>query len=495
MDNQSRPATPPQLQKINLDIIFSIVGWLDPLTILSLSCSCKYFQDVIGDDHLIWRHALEETAFEHCIAPHSLDGLSIKDLKLFSTHPVRLINHLRDPKRAIQPKATKIVLDFAALLAASPTSNPEIEPQLEYLAPDILPGGRWIISGVVNHTDLSTRICCWDRSNFASEDVPFQPVASFIWEGFKPPTTDKWFRSQLEEPSSVMLACPVDKWDSAWETSYVILRVDWSTNEGFPMIKTVATLAHDDYRALDDEFYEYHLEGNYLFLENIGAILVWDWQQNRMGRIDDEGHEWANGSGFLMAALPPYIFILPHEMNQISVAELPQLPAVGTAESHKRMRLASNASYPLVDHIESLMSSSLYILDTWKPPLRRSGTAVLCSDRWSADGGPLCNVISLRPTSTTPPSPSYVQQPSEPFHRDLLEGVGAVILELSTEEPAGEDMLHIRFYPFMEGNAFGTPVERSLSPLCLVSGTTLLRGRESGADPYTQIVGIISLEF
>ncbi|KAF8312952.1 hypothetical protein DL93DRAFT_2081627 [Clavulina sp. PMI_390] len=303
MDDQSSTTTLPQvkagplwLQKINSDIIFSITTWLNPLSILSLSLTCRYLRYTVRDDRLIWSHAMRHTAAEHCIAPHSLDDLSINDLRLFSTRPARLMKYLKNPENSPQVKITKCTLDFGPLLAAPSSGNTKLTPELEYLAADILQGGRWIISGAINHTTQTTYICCWDRLGFISEDIPLQPVATVTWEGFRPKKPRRganWLHAQLGENRSVVLAIPVHRWESTWSISYELLRIQWTPNEHVPTIESAARLAQADYHALDNDTSDYRLEGPYLILESMEGIVIWDWQHDEIGRADDEGHEWS----------------------------------------------------------------------------------------------------------------------------------------------------------------------------------------------------------
>ncbi|KAF8307821.1 hypothetical protein DL93DRAFT_1982375 [Clavulina sp. PMI_390] len=289
MDAESSTIASPQhetgplwLEKVNVDTVFSIVAWLDPLSTLSLSCVCKSFQKTIGCDYHTWHRALQQVATEHCISPHSLDDLSINNLKLLSTRPLRLIRRLRAPRGSLRANAIECVLGYGPLLPPPSSHDSESIPKLEYLAAELFPGGRWIISGVMDHNNRSTSVCCWDRSNFHAENTPLQPVATFVWAGWRPYSTWRWAQAQLEGPDYQ-------------EVSYEILRLNWSTQTSAPVIKSVARLAHDDYRAFESRFSQYHLEGPCLILENIGSIFLWDWNQNLIGCIDVQWIRLLNG--------------------------------------------------------------------------------------------------------------------------------------------------------------------------------------------------------
>ncbi|KAF8295803.1 hypothetical protein DL93DRAFT_783433 [Clavulina sp. PMI_390] len=205
--------SPLWLQKINVDIIFSIASWLDPLSILSLSGTCKSLNAAIGNDRHIWLLALKHTGIQHCIAPHSFENLSISDLKLFSTRPARLIRYISDPETSIRLKITKCILNFGPQLASPSSHDAWPTSSLEYLTAEILPGGRWIISGMVDYVSQATCLCCWDRSSFCSEDTPLEPVATFWWPNLRPQTRSGWFQAQIGDNNSVVLACSMYDWE------------------------------------------------------------------------------------------------------------------------------------------------------------------------------------------------------------------------------------------------------------------------------------------
>ncbi|KAF8307822.1 hypothetical protein DL93DRAFT_2087679 [Clavulina sp. PMI_390] len=206
-------ASPRWLERINLDIVSSIVEWLDPLSIFSLGKSCRYFRDAIGNDSHTWHRALQQVEAKYYIAPHSLDDLSISEMKLFSTRPAHLIKRLCDPARSLHAKTTKVVLDYRFLLRTPTSRDAEPIPNLEYLAAEMLPGGRWIVSGVVDHGNRATHVCVWDRSKLLSEETPLQPVATFARVGMRPSRMWSWFQAQFENPNSVILACHWRTWE------------------------------------------------------------------------------------------------------------------------------------------------------------------------------------------------------------------------------------------------------------------------------------------
>ncbi|KAF8312192.1 hypothetical protein DL93DRAFT_2082284 [Clavulina sp. PMI_390] len=111
---------------------------------------------------------------------------------------------------------TDYKLDYgAAIQSTGPVSTPDTN----YLSPRLLPGGRWIISGVRNEDTASTYVFCWDRhapSNLG--DLPLRPVATFVWQDRRPLIVKRdWMQAQLEGSNEVTLAF------SLWHPEYVSL--------------------------------------------------------------------------------------------------------------------------------------------------------------------------------------------------------------------------------------------------------------------------------
>ncbi|KAF8307801.1 hypothetical protein DL93DRAFT_2101063 [Clavulina sp. PMI_390] len=283
---------PLWFQDINLDVLFSIVSWLDPRSILQLSCTCKAFRAAIWDDYPTWRHALQRVADEHCTAPHSFDNASTSDLKAFSTRPARLIDALHYLEQPVHAMMTKCMLDYGTLLPTPTSSETGRPPELEYLTATLLPGGRWIISGALDHDNRSTYIGCWDLSKLHSDETPLQPVTTFVWDGFRPRTTHNWMQAQPCDSESVMIACGLSQWAGEYTTSYEVLCLGWGSDGASPSLKVVAQSPADNLQMLHHSLSEWHLEDDYLIIDTMDSVIIWDWKQNCMGIIDDERHEW-----------------------------------------------------------------------------------------------------------------------------------------------------------------------------------------------------------
>ncbi|KAF8295801.1 hypothetical protein DL93DRAFT_2234158 [Clavulina sp. PMI_390] len=418
-------------------------------------------------------------------------------------------------KRPLHAMITEYVLDFRSSFPASPSVLGRVDSDVDYLAPILLPGGRWIISGILDYESHSVHVCCWDSLTIHSDDAPLQPAADFIWTGFDIHDRFNWVQEKLDGTDSVTLACCLSVWErqeTNFTLSYEILSLKWKAGSAVPVFEEVARLPPDSH-VVDESYSEYRLEGDYLIMENTRSIVIWDWRNNRIGRIDNEQHEWANGSGFLTAVDLPYVFVLPHRLREILVIEIPQLHPLGSPKPFEHIFPASNISYPLLDEIEGLRSSTLHILDRWKPPSRRSGIVILRSKLAWREEDFLFQVISLNPTHAVPPKPSYANHQARSFPRDsdevdtmtVVNGVGVVLLRSPLDFTEADEPLDTLFYRFNKDGGLETPVERRFSnffkdggivaPICFVSGKTLVKSRDGGPEPYTQVVEMVSFDF
>ncbi|KAF8313980.1 hypothetical protein DL93DRAFT_1100174 [Clavulina sp. PMI_390] len=508
------PSSPLWLQKINYDIVFSIASWLDPLSLLQISCTCTLLQSMISQDQLIWSRALHDISVEHCIAPHSFDGLSISDLKRVSVRPKLLYAAFRDPKRPLRANMRKYTLGYQTSLAGGLPNNMDAEPDVQYLHPYLLPGGRWILSGVIDEKS-TTHLCCWDRTMNPSDGSPLQPVASFKWEGLMPWNETNWLHAQLHG-SQVSLVCSLwGRVNDAQGVTHDILTLSWSDDTHLPVIERVARLEHDARYIDGNLFPDYHFQGDYLILENTRSIVLWNWRENLIGVIDDEQHEWANGTGFLLVTMPPYLFVFPGNMKDILVLGIPNLHPVDSPESHKPVRPSSTKLYPFIEDAGQLVYAKIRLLDEWKQPSLQSGTYMLVLKE--TRGERHFYIGSLQTATNSPVTPSYAPQMIDSstldgvreFDRAVVAGdagIGDGVLALGgyTIDSDRNTNLTSRFYPLGGDDDFSEVIERRFSlgfsrwtppgPVCLVSGTSILSDRCAGTRLDTQVVSIITFE-
>ncbi|KAF8305470.1 hypothetical protein DL93DRAFT_2089493 [Clavulina sp. PMI_390] len=211
--------------------------------------------------------------------------------------------------------------------------------------------------------------------------------------------------------------------------------------------------------------------------------------------------------------MPPYVYIFPHKLREILILEIPKLYPVGTNESYKPILPASVTPHPFLSHdIDGLSWSSVIVLDRWKPPSLRSGIVVLHSRRRPEMGGNLFHVLSLHATDA--PSCSREQLDSFLPYNDseyacasLVNGPGGgmLLLDCLASLKVKEEPLDFRFFPFTNDGTLGEPIKRrhfvpfpyvgKMDPLCLVSGTAILKEECHGAEPNTQLVGIARFDW
>ncbi|KAF8304955.1 hypothetical protein DL93DRAFT_2172842 [Clavulina sp. PMI_390] len=276
------------LKNINIDVIFAITSLLDPQSTLHLSWTSKGFREAIGSDALTWRRALRDISIEHCIAPHSLSGLSIDDMKRVSTRPNRLIEASRDPKRPLRVSFEEYTLDYSRLLNNGSSTQTDAISQISYSNPWILPGGRWILSGIID---------------------PF-----FTWRD-STPGDGNWLKTQLYGPQAVSLACTL--WERENDTIFhEILCLDRKNDTAVPLIERIARLDYDDRYGEHFLFKDGELHDDYMIFGTVRFIVVWNWRENLIGLIDFEEHQPENGFGFAFAATPPHLYILPQELKK-----------------------------------------------------------------------------------------------------------------------------------------------------------------------------------
>ncbi|KAF8305075.1 hypothetical protein DL93DRAFT_2233235 [Clavulina sp. PMI_390] len=504
-------SSPLWFQNISLDVIFILADWLDPMSILQLNRTCKAFHAVIGDDNPTWRRALQRVAAEYCISPHSFDNLSNNDLKVFATRPARLIETLQDSTQSVYAGMRKYILDYGAILSPPASQNEWGELDLEHMPATLLPGGRWIISGVLNHATDSTYICCWDLSEPSESERLLQPAATFIWEGLRPPSPYGWMQAQSYDSDCVILACRLCGWENTFPSSYSILRLSWAAESTLPIFENIARLNMADYPTIIEQYPEYHLEGDYLLLDTLSSITVWDWKQDQIGLVDSEQHEWVSGAGFLIITKPPYIFIFPDQMKEVIVLEFPKLHPVGSPKSLELACPTSKISYPFLEDNYHLQTSEIYLLDKWKPPSLRSGLAILhlYPQRWEEEK-PRFYAISLQPSNATPPRPSHVEQLAgslptrELENMVVVDGVGVALVKYpQLSDP--RQRLDTLFYSFSEDDGLRTPDGKGYEdlfpdggppmPFDFVSGTALLNRGNEPSNPEKLIFDIVSFDF
>ncbi|KAF8305063.1 hypothetical protein DL93DRAFT_377067 [Clavulina sp. PMI_390] len=195
--------------------------------------------------------------------------------------------------------------------------------------------------------------------------------------------------------------------------------------------------------------------------------------------------------------------------------EFPPLHPVGSPESLKRIRPPSEMAYPCEDITGRLGKSDLIILDRWRPASRRSGINVLRSPNLQRRGRFPFHVVSLRRHDSMLPEACFTEHPESQFATTsqelsgatVLDGGGLLLLKALPRLAGGSDPKSIsaQFYQFTKDGDLESPISRHFefplpfvgtpTPLCFVSGTTLMKeGEEASPKPNCLLLGVISFD-
>ncbi|KAF8309543.1 hypothetical protein DL93DRAFT_2170246 [Clavulina sp. PMI_390] len=503
------PVGPLWLEKVNFDIVFAIISWLDPLSAVRFSCSCKVLQRLIGDEATSYYQSMRDVYTKHCLAPHSFPNLLVNDLKRFSARPSQLLKAFGDPTQPLQVTADTHILDYEKFLSAGPSSDIDTTPRIEYLDPYLLPGGRWILSGIIIDERPSTHLFCWDRTVSHVDGSFLQPVAAYHWEGLMPKDKTKWLTIQLHGLREVSLAFALHGGGSTTSRIHEIICLRWAFDCNAPTLNRVARLEDNPQYIGKFYFPSFELQGDYLVFLSANLITIWNWKEDRIVAIDNTWCDQGHGPRSIVTALPPHILVFPQNKREIYILEIPNLHDVGTTESYHPIPPASLTPQPFLenDDEEGRRHYSLSVLDHWRPPALRSGIALHKTSRPHEAGRDL--LISLRATAApvfSPVSiPSYFSfSPRDAHLLTMASGPEGAILGLYCWGLFGDEKepLEAEFFPFVEGGSLAEPIRReflvqfpyygNIGPLCLVSGTAILGDKHLGPQPKTQVVGISS---
>ncbi|KAF8307814.1 hypothetical protein DL93DRAFT_1981987 [Clavulina sp. PMI_390] len=442
------------------------------------------------------------------------------DLKRLATRHQRLVHALLHPERPLSTTARKYVLNYGSGL---PSSLANSMPATELLPPYLLPGGRWMISGVVYQEKGLAQLLCWDCTQSRSEAELLNPIASFSWEGLSPLMIldEYWLKAQLEGPSSVLLTCLLRPRGPGIFID--VLRLVWKYHSDPPAIKLVARLIPHPRYMEDCSDAEYHLQGDYVVIYTTRDLLLWNWKEGLIGRLDEMDYRRAEGQCFAVAALPHYLFIIPHGNREVLVVEIPQLYPLDNPDSFKPVQPTSVSSHPYLDDKTGLSYMDLYIFDQWRPPSLCGSTVIVRSPPSHIPSESLYHLVSLRSKDALPPIPSHPIQitgvPREltaPYADTvtLVHDVGIIFLNWPVHYQPYDDraywvetergVLYTSFNPFKDDGSIGDVIDREIelaypchgvaAQLDLMSGTVVVKGQGAVDEPSTHVVGIISFD-
>ncbi|KAF8314683.1 hypothetical protein DL93DRAFT_976215 [Clavulina sp. PMI_390] len=491
--------------KLSLDVIFLIASCLDPSSLAQLSCTCKLFHTIITSEALVWRRALRTVALDHCIAPHSFTYASISEMRRLSIRPSRLKDAFLDRGRQLHVSVRKYVLDYETSMPPRVAGSFD---SIRRLHPKLLPGGRWILTGIVIESIESIYLFCWDRHQSRPDTKSLHPVSTFSWEGLGIITVQgEWAQAQSECSTSVLLACSLTR-ASPQGRFYDVLRLSWKETGDSVVIEFAARLELNAQYINDLSIRNHMVQGEYLLIHDKRSLLLWNWKDDTFGKFDEDHCEWADGKGFLVTFLPPYLFIIPQEESKILVVEIPPLHPVSSSGSRKIIRPTRIFSHPFLSDNPGLFHMNLYAFDLWKPPSMHCGTVMIRSI--GMDHLPCFTLLSLRPPDVIPPVPStpitIMNLPFGIFTNPapaitVIDGIGIIFLARRGRIDDQNERIVASVHRFAEAGDPDSATEREFrvpypvraypSPVDLVSGTSILKSEAARSQIHNHIVGVL----
>lgn len=149
-----------------------------------LTQTSKAFQHAINLNRSIWVHILRELTHYECPAPHSLPIVSadVDSLRAMATKPQRLLFAIKRRRS----RETKKVLPECSLPSRTLSYKSDDTLKTPFQFHQMLPGGRWLITGNSASDDSVGQICCWDLHELARPPAVHSlrhPLA--IFDGFE----------------------------------------------------------------------------------------------------------------------------------------------------------------------------------------------------------------------------------------------------------------------------------------------------------------------
>ncbi|KAF8307813.1 hypothetical protein DL93DRAFT_1982036 [Clavulina sp. PMI_390] len=286
-----------------------------------------------------------------------------------------------------------------------------------------------------------------------------------------------------------------------------VLRLNWKENSDLPVIELAARLEPDNRYLEDDSFADYHLVGRYFVVDTLEYLLIWNWKENSVGVLDGEECNWSNRLGFILAVVPPNIFVIPQDQQRILTIDIPHLHPVGSPESYKFIRPAY-MSDSFLDNLTETLHMNIFPLNSWRPPSPHNASALV---RTLPHNKPsLFYLLSLHRTGAAPltlPLPIRVNTLPSNFDWDnptnitVFPGIGLLTLSWPDFE---DHRLYLSLSPFTEDGNIETAINREFAvafpcegkpgQLDMISGSLILRCCGEGEEPYTHVVGVVSFD-
>lgn len=162
----------------------SLISVLQPLQVSAA------LHHLIMNSRSLWLVILRRVAMEEAVAPFSipLQSMPTQDIIRCATRPFRLLSALRSEVERKIPSSGFVLRP--APLPAQDKSDEQLRVVPSSVT--ILPGGRWLVGGILGKGHVVCQIACWDLQQVAEcwdTDVyktsPPQllPVAQIAWDG------------------------------------------------------------------------------------------------------------------------------------------------------------------------------------------------------------------------------------------------------------------------------------------------------------------------
>lgn len=147
----------------------------------------KAFQHAINLNRSLWGHLLRDLIRHECLAPHSFPIMTadVDRLRAMATKPQRFLFSIKSRRS----KETKKVLPECSLPSRTLSYKSDDTLKTPFQFHQMLPGGRWLITGNSASDDSASQICCWDLHRLSNPPVLHSlrhPIAIFdCFEGAK----------------------------------------------------------------------------------------------------------------------------------------------------------------------------------------------------------------------------------------------------------------------------------------------------------------------
>ncbi|KAF8323164.1 hypothetical protein DL93DRAFT_2162354 [Clavulina sp. PMI_390] len=538
------------LSGLNFDVVEHTLSYLEPWSILQFVSSCQAFRKHFYDDKTLWIRVLRRIELEQCIAPYSFPPSSVSslgNLRRIVTRPYRVLRAVSEENVAISAHIEVLPLDYDSITTSS------AEGSFQHLGSVLLPGGRWLLTTALRHNlpRCDTHILCWDTlaaqpgDDSSGVKWPWLPQSELVIEDAQllaamTEFSNEYLKVQLSDDNkSVIIAGRFERDNASLgitEIHYHVMTLTWD-RDCRPQLSKTASLNVSEIRHIHPDFVfvsNITLAGDFILIEDVRNVAVWNWRIDTIGFIDSQNHNWGQGRGFSTVLHPPHLYIAPVALDEYFQLEIPKFPARGDL-GYEPARLPPTSTVraellPAPESEDVRRLFDLVLLDEWKPPTMNPGIVVLSTDESHLPEGrrDLQHVITLhRKDSRTYPhivfSPKATLDPIWRLHHLRIEShdlLGPCGVSLQRQKEYGNSdatvtSFSLDLYPF-DGVDFHDRTSRIISipsdignesgsqtlgdsdwtcasVPCLLSGTCLIRNRSHSSSNIV-VLGVLHLD-